>query len=204
MSLVLEGVSLPRGKVRNLHATFAAGVHLILGPNGVGKTSLLNAIAGTLPLSAGSIHLDGKSLTSGSSDVVLAPNTPPEIPWIRAGLLLDFIVSLYPATRRDARAAADIIARFGLTGVMDAPLGTLSAGSARKLLLTAALVAAPAVMLFDEPTNEIDAASVAELLGLMAHAARDRVVLVTTHHAGDLATLAPTMLSLDYEDQPIG
>lgn len=80
--------------------------------------------------------------------------------------------------------------------VLDAPLGTLSAGSARKLLLTAALVAAPAVMLFDEPTNEIDAASVVVLLELMADAARERVVLITTHHAADLAALPPTVLSL--------
>jgi ABC-type multidrug transport system ATPase subunit len=196
MTLVLEGVSLPRGKVQNLDATFAAGVHLVVGPNGVGKTSLLNAIAGALPLSAGSIQIDGERLESGSGKVVLAPNAPPEIPWIRAGLLLDFIVSLYPATRRDARTVADILARFGLTGFLDAPLGTLSAGSARKLLLTAALAAAPAVMLFDEPTNEIDAASVAVLLELLADAARERVVLITTHHAGDLATLAPTVLSL--------
>jgi ABC-2 type transport system ATP-binding protein len=204
MTLELKGVSLPRGKVQNLDAVFGSGVHLVVGPNGVGKTSLLNAIAGSLPLSAGSIHIDGKPLKTGSSNVVLAPNAPPEIPWIRAGLLLDFIVSLYPATRRDAGSAAEIIQRFGLTGVMDAPLGTLSAGSARKLLLTAALVAAPAVMLFDEPTNEIDAASVAVLLQLLADAARERVVLVTTHHAGDLATLAPTTLSLGPEHQAIG
>jgi ABC-type multidrug transport system ATPase subunit len=204
MTLILEGVSLPRGKVRNLDVTFIAGIHLIVGPNGVGKTSLLNAIAGTLPLSAGSIRLDDKPLTSGSGAVVLAPNAPPEIPWIRAGLLLDFIVSLYPATRRDAAAAADILARFGLADVLDAPLGALSAGSTRKLLLTAALVAAPAVMLFDEPTNEIDAASVAALLALLADAARDRVVLITTHHVGDLATLSPTVLSLRPGDHPIG
>jgi ABC-type multidrug transport system ATPase subunit len=204
VTLILEAVSLPRGKVEKLSREFAAGVHLIVGPNGVGKTSLLNAIAGTLPLSSGSVRINGQPLTAGSRDVILAPNAPPEIPWIRAGLLLDFIVSLYPATRRDARAVADIIARFGLTGVLDAPLGTLSAGSARKLLLTAALVAAPAVMLFDEPTNEIDAASVVALLELLADAARDRVVLITTHHVGDLATLAPSVLSLGQADQPIG
>jgi ABC-type multidrug transport system ATPase subunit len=204
MKLILDGVSLPRGKVQKLDATFAAGVHLIVGPNGVGKTSLLNAIAGTLPVSAGTISLDGVPLGPASGQIVLAPNSPPEIPWIRAGLLFDFIVSLYPETRRDAPAAANVLARFGLSGLLDAPLGTLSAGSARKLLLAAALVAAPAVMLFDEPTNEIDTASVVVLLEMMADAARERVVLITTHHAGDFATLAPAMLPLGQADHPIG
>jgi len=42
------------------------------------------------------------------------------------------------------------------------------------------------------------------LLEMLADAARDRVVLITTHHVGDLATLAPTVLSLRPGDQPIG
>jgi ABC-type multidrug transport system ATPase subunit len=196
MTLVLEGVSLPRGKVRDLHAEFAAGVHLIVGPNGVGKTSLLNAIAGTLPLSSGRIYLDGAPLTSGSRDVVLAPNAPPEIPWIRAGLLLDFIVSLYPATRRDAQTAASIVDRLGISDLLGAPLGTLSAGSARKLMLASALIAAPPVMLFDEPTNETDVASIGAFVDMVGELATRNVVIITTHHAKDLESLAPGVLTL--------
>ena len=41
--------------LRPLTAEFAAGVHLIVGPNGIGKTSLLNGIAGSLPLVSGSL-----------------------------------------------------------------------------------------------------------------------------------------------------
>jgi ABC-type multidrug transport system ATPase subunit len=190
-TLVLDAVSLPRGAVRKLSARFEAGVHLIVGPNGVGKTSLLNAIAGTLPPSAGVIALDGIPLAAGTSQVVLAPNSPPEIAWIRAGLLLDFVVSLYPATRRDAQYAATLVDQFGLTALLPAPLGTLSAGSARKLLLAAALIAAPPVMLFDEPTNEIDAASTRVFLDEVRELATRRVVLITTHHAADLQSLSP-------------
>jgi ABC-type multidrug transport system ATPase subunit len=196
MTLILEGVSLPRGKVQGLDREFAAGVHLIVGPNGVGKTSLLNAIAGTLPLSAGKIRVDGRSLISGSRDVVLAPNAPPEIPWIRAGLLLDFIVSLYPATRRDAKTAASIVERLGISGFLDAPLGTLSAGSARKLMLASALIAAPRVMLFDEPTNATDAASITAFVDMVGETAARNVVIITTHHAKDLESLGPTVLTL--------
>ncbi len=196
MTLFLEAISLPRGKVQGLSTEFAAGVHLIVGPNGVGKTSLLNAIAGTLPLTAGRIQVDGKELTSGSRDVVLAPNAPPEIPWIRAGLLLDFIVSLYPATRRDVKTSASIVDRLGISGFLDSPLGTLSAGSARKLMLASALIAAPPVMLFDEPTNETDAASIAAFVDMIGEIAARNVVVITTHHAKDLDSLAPSVLTL--------
>jgi ABC-type multidrug transport system ATPase subunit len=196
VTLVLDAVSLPRGKVQALSAEFPAGVHLIVGPNGVGKTSLLNAIAGTLPLSSGSIRIDGTASTSGSREVILAPNAPPEIPWIRAGLLLDFIVSLYPATRRDQGAAAVIVDRLGISGFLDSPLGTLSAGSARKLMLASALIAAPRVMLFDEPTNETDAASIAAFVDMAGEIATRSIVLITTHHAKDLESLAPSVLTL--------
>jgi ABC-type multidrug transport system ATPase subunit len=198
-SLILDAVQLPRGSLSELSSEFAPGVHVITGPNGIGKTSLLLAIAGSLPLLSGTIRLGGQPLDHEAALVVLAPNAPPAIPWIRAGLLLDFIVSLYPGTRRDPHAAADIIAKLGLTSCLDAALGTLSAGMARKLLLAAALIAAPPVMLFDEPTNDIDAASSAAFVELVRAAAAQRVVLITTHHAGDLMSLNPGVLPLGGE-----
>lgn len=194
--LELRAVRLPRGTLGNLSFEFAPGVHLLTGPNGIGKTSLLNAIAGSLPLVSGEIRFGGKQLDHGAALVVLAPNAPPDIPWIRSGLLLEFIASLYPATRRDAATAAVIIDELGVTPFLGAPLGTLSAGTARKLLLAAALIAAPPVMLFDEPTNDIDAASSARFIERIRDAARRSVVLITTHHTADLDSLGPRVLPL--------
>jgi len=197
MSLTLDSVKLPRGTLGQLTLKFDTGVHVLTGPNGIGKTSLLNAIAGSLPLVAGRIDYAGRPLDHGRALVVLAPNSPPEIPWIRSGLLLDFITSLYPRSRRDAAYADSVKQGFGLGPFLDAPLGTLSAGTARKVLLAATLIAAPPVLLFDEPTNDIDAASIAAFLGLVAEAATQRVVIMTTHHGGDLGSLAPVIHALE-------
>lgn len=194
--LALSSLVLARGTTRAIDARFGPGVHVVVGPNGVGKTSLLNCIAGTLPPRSGTVTLDGSSLAQGSDRVVMAPNSPPEIAWIRARLLLEFVASLYPATRRDASASADIVAALGIVPCLDAPLGTLSAGTARKLMLAAALIAAPPVMLFDEPTNEIDVASVGAFVRLVAEAAASRIAIVTTHHAADLAALRGDVIEL--------
>jgi ABC-2 type transport system ATP-binding protein len=191
MSLTLHAVKLPRGTLGELDLQFDPGVHVLTGPNGIGKTSLLNAIAGSLPLVSGRIEFGGKPLDHRDAQVVLAPNSPPEIAWIRSGLLLDFITSLYPRSRRDAAYADSVKQGFGLGAFLGVPLGTLSAGTARKILLAATLIAAPPVLLFDEPTNDIDAASIAAFLGFVAEAATQRVVIMTTHHGGDLGSLVP-------------
>jgi len=196
MKLTLDAVKLPRGTLGELSLRLETGVHVLTGPNGIGKTSLLNAIAGSLPLLAGRLELDGRPLDHRSAHVVLAPNSPPEIPWIRSGLLLDFIASLYPHSRRDAAYADAVQDGFGLGGFLDSPLGTLSAGTARKFLLAATLIAAPPVLLFDEPTNDIDAASIKAFLGLVDEAAAQRIVIMTTHHGGDLGSLSPTVHAL--------
>lgn len=195
-TLILDAVQLPRGTLGALTLEFAPGLHVIVGPNGIGKTSLLSAIAGSLPISAGTMRLGGRPLDHGAAQVVFAPNAPPEIPWIRSELLLQFVASLYPASRCDAATAAAILLELGVTPFLDAPLGTLSAGTARKLLLAAALIAAPPVLLFDEPTNDIDAASSAVFLARVAAAAQTRVVLITSHHRADLQSLGPRVVEL--------
>jgi ABC-2 type transport system ATP-binding protein len=199
-SLRLEAVRLPRGTLGELTHVYDVGVHLLTGPNGIGKTTLLNVIAGSLPLAAGRLLFAGEPLDHRDARVVLAPNAPPDMPWIRSGLLLDFIASLYPATRRDKAYADRVKERLALGAFLDAPLGALSAGTARKLLLAAALVAAPPVMLFDEPTNDIDAASIAAFIELVAESAAQRVVIITTHHTGDLAALQPALHPLNQND----
>lgn len=192
-ALRLESVRLPRGTLGDISIEFSVGVHVLTGPNGLGKTSLLNAIAGSLPLLAGRMLFAGKLLDHRDAQVVLAPNTPPDMPWIRSGLLLEFIASLYPRSRRDASYANGVTQAFGLGAFLDAPLGTLSAGTARKLLLAATLIAAPPVLLFDEPTNDVDSASGAAFLGFVAEAAAQRIVIMTTHHGSDLRALSPTV-----------
>ncbi len=194
--LTLQNVTLPRGPVADLSVEFHPGTHLVVGPNGVGKTSLLNSIAGTLKPKSGAILMNGQSIAAGSTDVLLSPNAPPPIPWIRAGLLLEFIASLYPATRKDSQYQKQVVEQLGIAEFLNTNMGALSAGTAKKMLLAAAFVAAPPIMLFDEPTNEIDAKSVSVIMSLMTEASTDKILVITTHQPSTFTSLTPTILRL--------
>ncbi|WP_369931246.1 ATP-binding cassette domain-containing protein [Xanthomonas sp. NCPPB 2632] len=172
------------------------GLHLLVGPNGAGKTTLLNAIAGTIPCVSGAMRLDGRPLRHMQGEVALAPGTPPDIPWMRSGLLLDFVTSLYPATKRDDAYRDEVVGRLGINGLLDTPMGSLSAGSAKKVMLAATLMTAAKVMLFDEPINEIDAASMTQFLALLDAYKASRVVIVSTHHLAQLRPMASGVISL--------
>lgn len=188
--------------VSGLTVEFGSGVHLVVGPNGIGKTSLLHSIAGTLNPKSGSIMINGRSARQNTTDVILAPGFPPPIPWIRTGMLLEFILSLYPHTRKPDAYKDDLLTQLGLRPFVDKKLGTLSAGTAKKFLLAAAIVAAPPIMLFDEPTNEIDSHSTAVFLRYLTEIAGNTIVVITTHQVAVFQPLAPTVLRLGDGNHP--
>ena len=81
-------------------------------------------------------------------------------------------------------ARAHVLSRLGLAGRASAYPSRLSGGEAARAGLAAAVAGAPAVLLADEPTGELDRATAAEVLGLLGEqAATGTAVLVATHDA---------------------
>jgi ATP-binding cassette subfamily C protein CydD len=156
------------------------GLVAITGPTGSGKSSVLAAIAGMLPLTAGAVTaIDPDSIAWAAQRPLLLPDT------LAANLAL---------ARPDA-AAADLdraVAAVGLAPLV-AARGTglelrldhrgsgLSGGERRRLGLARALVADRPLLLCDEPTADLDAASAARIVALLAAEARRRAVIVATH-----------------------
>jgi ABC-type multidrug transport system ATPase subunit len=118
------------------------------------------------------------------------------MPWLRAGLLIDFVLSLYPSSRRDLSYRERVVQQLHLSDVTDAPMGSLSAGMAKKVLLAATLIASPTVLLFDEPVNEIDSASCDALVSLLAEYRSNRIMLVATHHVTPFRDVTASTLTL--------
>lgn len=156
----------------------------LVGPNGAGKTTLIRALAG---LSDG----PGTVARAGTLAYLPAERT---IGWpMRA----DAVVALGLA-RPHAAAVARAMARTDTARFAARPATTLSTGERARLLLARAIVAAPAWLLLDEPTANLDPFHAAAILTLLhAEAARGAGVLFATHDLTAARAHASRVLLLD-------
>jgi molybdate transport system ATP-binding protein len=145
----------------------------ILGPNGAGKTSLLQTIAGLVPLDAGTITLDGAVLDDPAHGVLVPPEQRPLgvvfqdyllFPHLDAADNVAFGLRCRGVPRRAARARAVAwLARVGLAGRERTRPGRLSGGQQQRVALARALAIEPRVLLLDEPLSALDVETRSEL-----------------------------------------
>ena len=193
-----------RAAVSGLSFTVPAGrVVALLGPSGSGKSRLLHLLLGLAPLSAGTVRLDGEALADGGSLASLAAWAGQQ-PLIVAGSIRDNLRLAHP--NATAREIDDVVHRAGLSAmlrtcdggldfVLDARGGGLSGGERRRIALARALLKPAPILLLDEPTAHLDAASETALIATIKTACRGRTTLIATH-SKRLATIADHIVRL--------
>jgi len=164
--------------------TFAAGpgeIVGVLGPNGGGKTTLLRALLGELPVRRGEVELPGRpayvpqterarlDFPVSAFDVALM-GAYARTPWFRR------------VARRDRDAARAALARVGLADEERTSFGALSGGQRQRVLIARALLQDAPALLLDEPLSGVDGVSAARIEALFAELrAEGRTLLVATH-----------------------
>ena len=150
----------------------------LLGRNGVGKTTLLRAVAGLLAAASGRIALEGVALNGLPAHAIarLGVALVPQGRGILAKLSVreNLVVGGRAAAKRMPVPLEEILARFPiLRDRLDQPGGTLSGGQQQQLAIARALAARPTVMLLDEPTEGIQPNVVHDLAALIATLTRE-------------------------------
>ncbi|MFM2160505.1 MAG: hypothetical protein RLZZ383_17 [Pseudomonadota bacterium] len=176
--------------VRDLDLTLLRGERLaLLGPNGIGKSTLLAAIAGTLSLSAGRRRL-GREVRVGwyRQDVAqaLAPDATP----------LEVVPAASPLTPEPR--VRGVLGALGLRG--DAALrriGDLSGGEKSRVVLASFVLQPANLLLLDEPTNHLDAVTVEVLADALA--AWTGALVLVSHDRYLVERLATRALRFDGE-----
>ena len=192
---VLEGVSF---EVKL--GEFAA----LCGPNGGGKTTLLRAALGLVPLAGGAIEVLGAPAGTASGAVGYLPQAKPVSTSFPAR-----VVEVLTAARRgswpllvsaeERGRAREVLAKVGGERLLDAPLRGLSGGELQRVFLARALCAEPKLLLLDEPTAGVDEKGRGEFLELLdGIAARtDLAAVLVTHSAEAVRRLAERAVYLD-------
>lgn len=178
--LMLENVFVQRGDFvlcQDIDLSLMAGdiCHLV-GENGLGKTTLLNQIAGLMPTPQGKIHLTDRPIYVShqlgiNKDLTVAQN-------------LRFLLSLYQAPYDD-EALDFALDKVGLYGLGDIPSIQLSAGQQRRIGLARLFILKPnhtPLWLLDEPLTALDVAMVDKLEKCMADFANSGGAILTTSH----------------------
>jgi zinc/manganese transport system ATP-binding protein len=204
MAVVLRGATLRYGHHliwQNLDLDIAPGEFLaVLGPNGAGKTTLLKVLLGQLPLSAGTVTIDGWAPRRGSAQIgYLAQQRvfDPDLP-IRGRDLVQFGVDGHrrglPWKR--ARRVDAAIAAVGAASYAAAPIGLLSGGQQQRLRIAQALAGSPRLLLCDEPLLSLDPASQQAIVTLLARYHREHgiTVVFVTHEITPVAGLVDRVL----------
>lgn len=153
----------------------------LVGPSGSGKTTLLAAIAGLLSPDAGVVRWRGTALDARSIAWIM--QTTPLL-GARSALGNVMLGGLARGLRHReaAELAWDAAARLGLEALLAVPVRRLSGGERQRVAVARALVQEAPVVLADEPTASLDAASRDRVVeALLAVEAAGRLVVVATH-----------------------
>jgi heme ABC exporter ATP-binding subunit CcmA len=164
-------------------------VVLVLGAHGAGKTSLLRACAGLLPVTSGDALVLGVDLTTDHTavrrHVGLLGHAAPLYDELSAAENVRFAVR---ALGLPAATGERALERLGLVGrLRTTPAGRLSAGQRRRVALAALVARRPALWLLDEPHAGLDAASRSLLGELISEAVADGAAVLLSSHEPALA-----------------
>lgn len=174
----------------------AGGVIAFVGPSGSGKSSLLHLFLGLSPLCGGRVTV-GDTELADDTDLTEWMAYAGQAPMVIRGTLGENIAIGHPTAGRDAIRRAALIAGLSddLDRIIDERGGGLSGGERRRLGLARAFLKPAPVLLLDEPTAHLDAASEKAMLPVLKKAAAGRTTLIATH-SDAVAALADMVVHL--------
>jgi zinc/manganese transport system ATP-binding protein len=189
------------------HGTFtvpAGGVVAVIGPNGTGKTTLLDIVLGLIPAASGELEVLGRRPGQANDRIGYVPQHYAESSGeaVRAAdvVLLGLTGRRWAfgrSTAAERRQVEQALAAVEATEIGGRRLSTLSGGQRQRIAIAAALVSHPRLLILDEPLASLDLHSQRDIVALLArlHAELAVTILVVSH---DLNPLLPILDSAIY------
>ena len=168
----------------------------LIGPNGAGKSTLFECIAGVLPSDGGAMRVAGRPVPARELPAVLFYVPDGIAPWPKQSVewALDFTIGFLRG-RADLRD--EVIAQLDLAELLPQPVGALSKGQRKRVLLAIGLLTPQPALLIDEPFEGLDLRQARDTAAaLRMHAARGRTLFLSIHQIGDAARFCDRFILL--------
>ena len=162
-------------------------IYGFIGHNGAGKTTTLKSVVGILNFDAGTVTVDGKSVTESplacKKVIAYIPDNPDLYGYMTGTKYLNFIADIFEIPLSERREKIDrYAAAFELTGDLDQPISAYSHGMKQKLAIIAAWIHSPKLILMDEPFVGLDPKAAHILKGMMReHCDNGGAIFFSTH-----------------------
>jgi ABC-2 type transport system ATP-binding protein len=183
---ILKGVSFTANK---------GEITCLIGINGVGKTTILNAIMALTPINKGQILIDGETIDKHTFEkITFIPDAITMLPHMTISEAMDFMDDFY--TGWNQKRATELVGFFRLNP--SDKIASLSKGNTAKVNLLLGLALDVDYILMDEPFSGIDMFSREEIANVFtSHLIENRGVILTTHEIGDIEHLIDKVVLLD-------
>jgi ABC-2 type transport system ATP-binding protein len=195
-AILLEGVTKRFGRtvaVRDLSLEIARGeLFAFLGPNGAGKTTTIKMIVGLLRPDAGRVHVCGHEIASNGLQAKARLAYIPDQPFLYEKLtgreFLYFVAEMYglPVAKRDSTLDV-LIRRLDIGEFLDELAESYSHGMKQRIVLAAALLHEPSVLVIDEPMVGLDPRAIRTVKNLFTEHTRNGGTIFMSTHTLDIA-----------------
>jgi ABC-type Mn2+/Zn2+ transport system ATPase subunit len=206
--VALEGAAVGYGRhaiLERVDLSVAEGDFLaVVGPNGGGKTTLVRALLGALPLLAGRL-VRREAVRVGY--VPQRDHVDPVWPFTAGEVvMMGRVPALGPARRPGAEDREEVrraLARVGIEHLAGLPYGELSGGQRQRTLIARALAANPELLVVDEPTNGMDPAAELAAMDLLRdlHEGGKRAIVMVSHRLDAVANYARSLAFVDKDQR---
>lgn len=181
----------------------------LLGPNGVGKTTLFKSILGFLKLIDGSIRVDGEDVSHWKrkrfAQVIgyVPQNHTPPFPFTALDVVTmgrtAHLGAFSTPSKEDRRIAVESMETLGIDLLKDRVYTEISGGERQMVLIARALAQQPEILVMDEPTSNLDYGNQMKVLGQIKKLAKNGLGVVMTSHCPDHAFLCCSRVVLLHE-----
>ena len=172
----------------------------VIGPNGGGKTTLLNVILGLIKPYKGSVKFCDDLKFGRNNKIGYLPqqnNIDRKFPITVKDVVLSGLIYgpgfFKKHSKQDKLKADETLFRIGISDLSKYPIGELSGGQMQKVLLSRAIVSSPRLLILDEPNTFVDNQFEGELYEILNELNKEMAIIIVTHDVGTISSYVKTI-----------